>query len=86
MLAADKNTSGEIYNLGFGKGISLKDMAKKIIDKVGRGRLVFKDWPGDYLEVETGSYISDINKIKKELGFLPKTSFDQGIERTIIQS
>ena len=86
MLAADKNTSGEIYNLGFGKGISLKDMAKKIIDKVGRGRLVFKDWPGDYLEVETGSYISDINKIKKELGFLPKTGFDRGIEKTIIQS
>ena len=86
MLAADKNTSGEIYNLGFGEGISLKDMAKKIIDKVGRGRLVFKDWPGDYLEVETGSYVSDIKKINNELGFLPKTGFDRGIEKTIMQS
>lgn len=86
MLAADKKTSGEIYNLGFGKGISLKDMAKKIIDKVGKGRLIFEKWPNDYRKIETGSYISDINKIKKKLGFLPKTSFDQGIERTILQS
>jgi len=86
MLAADKHTAGEIYNLGFGEGIKLKDMAKKIIDKVGKGRLVFEKWPGDYRKVETGSYVSDIKKIKNELGFLPKTSFDQGIERTILQS
>ena len=86
MLAADKHTAGEIYNLGFGEGIKLKDMAKKIIDKVGKGRLVFEKWPNAYRKVETGSYVSDINKIKDELGFLPKTSFDQGIEKTIIQS
>ena len=86
MLAADKNTSGEIYNLGFGKGIKLKDMAKKIIDKVGKGRLVFEKWPNDYRKVETGSYISDIKKIKNELGFFPKTNFDDGIEKTILQS
>lgn len=86
MLATGENTSGEIYNLGYGKGIRLKDMAKKIIDKVGKGRLVFEKWPGDYRKVETGSYVSDIKKIKNELGFLPKTSFDQGIEKTIMQS
>src|SRR3990167_6124559 len=86
MLAADKNTSGEIYNLGFGEGISLKDMAKKIIDKVGKGRLVYKKWPENYRKVETGSYISDINKIKNDLGFLPKIGFDEGIEKTIQQS
>src|SRR3989338_1914463 len=28
VLAGGKNASGEIYNLGFGKGIKLKDMAK----------------------------------------------------------
>ena len=86
MLAADKHTAGEIYNLGFGEGIKLKDMAKKIIDKVGKGRLVFEKWPGDYRKVETGSYISEINKIKNDLGFLPKIGFDEGIEKTIQQS
>ena len=86
ILAADKNASGEIYNLGFGEGIKLKDMAKKIINKVGKGRLVYEKWPSDYRKVETGSYVSDINKIKNELGFLPKISFDEGIVKTIIQS
>ena len=82
---------GEVFDreilLGLAqKGIKLKDMAKKIIDKVGKGRLVFEKWPNDYRKVETGSYISDIKKIKNELGFFPKTNFDDGIEKTILQS
>lgn len=83
ILAADKDTSGEIYNLGFGKGIKLKDMAKKIINQVGKGKIVFKKWPTDYSRVETGSYVSNINKIKNELGFSPKINFDQGLEKTL---
>jgi len=34
-------------------------------------------------DVETGSYISDISKIKKELGFTPKVDFEEGILNTI---
>src|SRR3989344_5793064 len=83
ILAGGKNASGEIYNLGFGKGIKLKDMAKMIIKAVGIGRIVYKQWPKDYKEVETGSYISDISKIKRELGFKPKIDFETGDRKTL---
>ena len=58
-------------------------MIDLIVKKVGKGTIKFAKWPQDYQEVETGSYITDISKIKKELGFLPKINFEEGIERTI---
>lgn len=83
ILEVGSKSSGEIYNLGFGKGIKFSDMAKLIIKKVGKGKLKFVKWPDDYQEVETGSYISNISKIKKELGFIPKVNFEEGIKRTL---
>lgn len=83
LLAQAPRSNGQVYNLGYGLGIKFGDMAKLIIENVGRGDLKFVEWPQDYKRVETGSYISDISKIKKELGFVPKTSFDKGIKRTI---
>lgn len=83
LLAIKDRAKGKIYNLGFGKGIKIRDMAKIIVEKIGKGRLKFVKWPDDLKSIETGSYISDITKIKKELGFSPKISFEEGIERTI---
>ena len=79
----DKDTSGEIYNLGFGKGIKLKDMTNLIIKTAGSGSVEFKRWPDEFQKVETGSYISDISKIKIELGFKPKIDFETGIRKTL---
>lgn len=86
LLAATSKKSSQIYNLGFGQGIKLKDMAKIIIKTVGKGKIVYKQWPKDYKQVETGNYISDISKIQKELGFNPKVNFEEGIKRTIKNS
>ena len=86
ILASTSKKSNQIYNLGFGQGIKLKDMAKIITKTVGNGRIVYKQWPKDYKQVETGSYISDITKIKKELGFNLKVNFEEGIKRTITNS
>lgn len=83
LLALAPRSSGQIYNLGLGRGIKFGDMAKLIVENIGRGYLKFVDWPQDYKEVETGSYISDISKIKKELGFAPRTFFDEGIRKAI---
>ncbi len=74
---------GQIYNLGSGKGISLKEMAQTIIGSVGKGKLKFINWPKKYQEVETGNYITNIRKINKELCFSPKVKFEDGIKMTI---
>ncbi|MDO8487471.1 MAG: GDP-mannose 4,6-dehydratase [Candidatus Curtissbacteria bacterium] len=84
--AAAKNpniSSGQIYNLGYGKGIKFKNMVSLISNKAGKGEIEFVPWPKSYKDVETGSYISDISKIKKQLGFSPKIGFEEGIVKTI---
>ena len=83
ILGLDKKAGGQIYNLGYGKGISLKNMAALIIKITGKGKLKFVKWPDDYREIETGSYISKITKLKKELGFKPKVTFAEGIKKTL---
>lgn len=85
-MAVVKNpniSSGQIYNLGYGKGIKFKDMITLISNKVGGGEVKFAPWPKSYKDVETGSYISDISKIEKQLGFSPKIGFEEGIVKTI---
>ena len=74
---------GQIYNLGAGVGIKFKDMARLIVKKVGRGKIKFVKWPEDFKSIETGDYVSDISKIKKELGFTPKFNFEKGIQETL---
>ena len=83
ILAAGSNTVGEVYNIGFGQGIKFKDMAKLIIKKVGKGKLKFVKWPEKYISVETGSYVTNINKYTKATGFKPEIGFEEGIKRTI---
>lgn len=82
-LEKAKISCGQIYNLGYGKGIKFKEMVGLIIDKVGQGKIKYAPWPRAYETVETGSYISDISKVKKQLGFTPKTTFKEGIAKTI---
>lgn len=83
--AISPKADGQVYNLGFGKGIKLKEMARLIVKNTGSGRLRFVKWPQEYEQVETGSYVSDITKIKKELNFNPRVDFNDGIKKTLIQ-
>ena len=83
ILANQKISSGKIYNLGYGKGVSLMEMATLIVEKTGKGNIVSRPWPQEYKNVETGSYISDIRAVNKDLNFVPRTTFVQGIIKTI---
>lgn len=74
-----KVPGGEIYNVGGGHGISLVEMAQRIIKIVGIGKIKYLPWPKNEKAVETGDYITDITKIKRAIGWLPKTDFDKGI-------
>lgn len=85
LLTLNSRPKGQIYNLGYGHAIKFKDMAKLIIKMIGKGKLRFVEWPTDLKDVETGSYISDISKIKKDFNFQPKVNFDEGIAKTIEQ-
>lgn len=82
LLAKNENSSGEIFNVGCGKSIEFKEMVKKIVKIVGRGNIVFVDWPEDYEKIETGNIQIDTGKIFKLTGWKAKVNLAEGIQRT----
>lgn len=82
LAAASDRAAGEIFNVGSGVGTRFKDMAGTIVRILNRGKIEFVPWPEEYLNIETGDYVSDITKAKRLLGWAPKTSLDEGIRFT----
>jgi CDP-paratose 2-epimerase len=80
-LANISRSQGEVFNVGGGidNSISIWVEFSKILEEIS-GKLIKvdrKDWrPGDQKV-----YISDISKIRKELGWNPKMNVENGIAR-----
>ena len=81
MIAPKAN--GEVFNVGSGVGTSFKDMVAQVVRAAGNGSVRHVAWPADYINVETGDYVSDIAKIKNTLDWRPRVSISDGIQKTV---
>ena len=77
-----KNSSGEIFNIGSGKPIKIKNLILKICKQIGYGKPKFgiikfkkKD--------EIKKLYPNIEKAKSILGWKPKVNINLGLKRTI---
>ncbi len=81
MLAAKaKSTSGQVLNIACGRRTSLNDLVELL-----KNLLSSKVSP-DYAEPRSGDIkhsLADISEARHMLGYSPKTSFEQGIKKTI---
>lgn len=75
-----EETNGKIYNIGSGKGVSIKNLYKLISDIMGR-RIEPLYMPMRDGEIKH-SY-ADITLIKSELGWTPKYTLEDGLKITI---
>ena len=78
LLAARMGRPGEIYHLSPDKGIAVRDVVQIICDKMG------VDFNNVTKSVEErlgqdAAYIIDSSKARKELGWRPEISFEEGI-------
>lgn len=76
-------TDGQVYNIGFGKGFSLMEVAQTIIRVTEKGKIEQVPWKEDLKKLETGDYVSDLTKIKKDTDWEPKVGLEEGIKKTI---
>ena len=80
-LVMRKGQEGEIYNVGGHNERTNLEVVKTILRALGKPESLIthvKDRPG-----HDRRYAIDPGKIHRELGWLPTTSFDEGIQRTI---
>jgi len=81
--AAEEKCVGETLNFGGDRGISLGQAAASIVRIAGRGRVEHVPWPTAERSMETGSYRSDLTKIRSVIGSRPMLGFQDGLHRTI---
>ena len=83
VLEALKNpkADGEIINLASGNPVPVNYIVKLIKNKLGRGRPEFGKI--SYREGENMELYADITKAKKILKWIPTTSLEEGIDKTI---
>jgi len=74
---------GEVFNVGTGIPISFIDLAKKIVEIAGSGKVAFTEFTKERKEVEPGDYYTDISKVRKVVGWTPKTDLSEGLKKTI---
>lgn len=72
---------GEVYNIGTGEEVENIDIARKLVGAFGRDETAIeyvKDRPG-----HDRRYSIDSTKLRTDLGWSPRFSFDDALERTI---
>lgn len=85
MLLDQPNVFGDIYNVGSGCPVSLHKGLDTIRDLIPKTSWVFTPWRLKDKAIETGDYISNIDKIIRKTAWSPVTDFYQGMERTVRQ-
>ena len=81
MACALNGKPGEIYNLGSGAEISIRQLAERINVLTGNKATILmspaRDWD------RSGQRFADTQKARKELGFTAEVSHDEGLRRTV---
>ncbi len=80
-LVAASGNAGEVYNIGGGTELTNRDITQRLLDAFGVGWDMVRQVP-DRLGHDR-RYAIDDTKLRRELGYEPKTSFDAGLAELI---
>lgn len=83
LAAISEKSNGKIYNLGDHNPISLNETAKIMVAQNQQGSYQNIPFPEDRKNIDIGDFYGDFSKIQHDLGWTPKTSFAEGIAKTI---
>lgn len=80
MAIKKQNNNFEIYNVGSGKGISIKNLVKKVIEKSKKKLEIVYETHQPTLKT---NIVLDCSKALKDLNWAAKTTLDDGIVKSI---
>lgn len=70
----------DTYNLAFGEGTTIVHLAERMKELLGSSSELMV---GEARTGEVTRYIADISKAKETFGYSPKTSFEEGIQKSV---
>ncbi|MEO8678930.1 MAG: NAD-dependent epimerase/dehydratase family protein [Vicinamibacterales bacterium] len=82
-MAESSAADGRAFNVGSGSGTRMVDLADSIVAIAGGGRVTHVEWPTLAAQIETGDFVADISRIRRELGWVPAIELHDGLARTV---
>lgn len=79
-MILEKCNKNTVYNIGSGHSTSVKDVVEIVCENYD---FDYKISSNHQVNKSSTDFWADISKIKKEIGWVPETSMDKGIGRTI---
>jgi UDP-glucose 4-epimerase len=83
LAGVSERAPGRIYNLAAEPPISLKDLARLLVELAGKGSVRHVPWPEEKRAIDIGSYYGTHARISAELGWRPTTPLQDGLRRTL---
>jgi nucleoside-diphosphate-sugar epimerase len=80
LAIAKQEANFEIFNVGYGSSIPVSELVKKIVSHSGKDIKIEYDLTKPTIKTKL---CLDTAKAKSSLGWAPKVSLDEGIEKTI---
>jgi UDP-glucose 4-epimerase len=77
-----REVSGTAFNIGSGKGVSLREIAETLLEITGKGRLTYVPFPFDAGRIEIGDYVTDTRKTEGVLGWHATTGLREGLQHS----
>ena len=84
LAASDPQTNGQVYNLGGSEVVDLATLAQLLVDVNGSGTASVREFPADRHKIDIGDYYGDFSRIQSQLGWKPKYSLRETIEKTVV--
>ncbi len=87
-VAANDVSNGQVCNLGGLEPISLLELTQLLLEITARetgmrGSYRLVPFPDDKKRIDIGDFYADYSKIKKSMGWQPRISLREGLERTV---
>jgi UDP-glucose 4-epimerase len=83
MCAATEEAYGQVFNVGNDRASSFRELAETIVRVAQSGRWAFAPFSPERAVQEPGDFFSDISKIRRIIGWEPRTSLEEGIRKTV---
>jgi UDP-glucose 4-epimerase len=83
LMALSDAANGRVYNVASGTGSRMIDVANEIVAIAGGGRVQHVPWPPLAEQIETGDFVADISRAKRELDWQPTRTLRAGLEETV---
>ena len=83
MCALEPKATGEVFNVGIDRPTNFIALAETLIDVAGTGRWEFAPFSPERKAQEPGDFYSDISKIRRLVGWQPRTDLRDGLRHTV---